>query len=257
MCIRDRVGAGATGEPDAGIVQRILVAMVVLGLLLLVLTAAQSLITVSRGAAQVAATGDALMHSQRLAKIVTQAMQGTPAALNGVRESSQVLVGTVRDLRSGSANLPALPGAYTPLMDELAPFIDRTEANANTVLAQQAALVKAAAAVRGINDRSADLLAAAESAASAKFEAASTAAESNAMGQLVMLTQRIAKSANEFQSVEGVSPESAFLLGRDVNTFRDVTQALLQGNSDLRISAVRDGTTRERLLDLQLSLIHI
>lgn len=244
------LGAQADGSPEAGLVQRVFVAMVVLGLLLLVLTAAQSLISVSRGAAQVAATGDALMHSQRLAKIVTQAMQGTPAALNGVRESSQVLVGTVRDLRGGSDRLPALPGGYTTLMDELTPFIDRTEANAATVLAQQAALVKAATAVRGITDRSAELLAAAEAAASAKFEATPTSAEANAMGQLVMLTQRIARSATEFQSVEGVTPEAAFLLGRDVNTFRDITQALLQGNADLRIAAVRDGATRERLQEL-------
>jgi twitching motility protein PilJ len=35
-----------------------------------------------------------------------------------------------------------------------------------------------------------------------------------------MLTQRIGKSANEFQTTEGVSPEAVFLLGKDLNSFR-------------------------------------
>jgi twitching motility protein PilJ len=40
----------------------------------------------------------------------------------------------------------------------------------------------------------------------------------SAAGQLVMLTQRIGKSANEFLTMEGVSPEAVFLLGKDLNS---------------------------------------
>jgi twitching motility protein PilJ len=47
------------------------------------------------------------------------------------------------------------------------------------------------------------------------------------VGQLVMLTQRIGKSANEFLTTEGVSPEAVFLLGKDLNSFREIAEGLL------------------------------
>ena len=50
-----------------------------------------------------------------------------------------------------------------------------------------------------------------------------------------MLTQRIGKSANEFLTVEGVSPEAVFLLGKDLNSFREIAEGLLDGNPELRL----------------------
>ena len=46
-----------------------------------------------------------------------------------------------------------------------------------------------------------------------------------------MLTQRIGKSANEFQTMEGVSPEAVFLLGKDLNSFKEIARGLLGGSS--------------------------
>ena len=46
-----------------------------------------------------------------------------------------------------------------------------------------------------------------------------------------MLTQRIGKSANEFLTVEGVSPDAVFLLGKDLNTFQEIAQGLLDGSA--------------------------
>jgi twitching motility protein PilJ len=42
-----------------------------------------------------------------------------------------------------------------------------------------------------------------------------------------MLTQRIGKSANEFLTMEGVSPEAVFLLGKDLNSFKEIAEGLL------------------------------
>ncbi|MEO5696783.1 MAG: methyl-accepting chemotaxis protein, partial [Burkholderiaceae bacterium] len=72
----------------------------------------------------------------------------------------------------------------------------------------------------------------------------------SAVGQLVMLTQRIGKSANEFLTMEGVSPEAVFLLGKDLNSFRDIGQGLLDGNAEMRLTAATDTQTRERLTAL-------
>ena len=67
------------------------------------------------------------------------------------------------------------------------------------------------------------------------------------MGQLVMLTQRIGKSSNEFLTVEGVSPEAVFLLGKDLNTFKEISLGLLNGSPELRLTAAKDPATREQV----------
>ena len=65
-----------------------------------------------------------------------------------------------------------------------------------------------------------------------------------------MLTQRIAKSANEFQTLEGVSPEAVFLLGKDLNSFKEISEGLLNGSSELGLRASRDPQVREQLQTL-------
>ena len=82
---------------------------------------------------------------------------------------------------------------------------------------------------------------------SLKLQQDASAAELSAMGQLVMLTQRIGKSANEFLTVEGVSPEAVFLLGKDLKSFRDLAEAVSNGNAELRLPGTREPQTRERL----------
>ena len=62
-----------------------------------------------------------------------------------------------------------------------------------------------------------------------------------------MLTQRIGKSANEFLTLEGVSPEAVFLLGKDLNSFKEIAQGLQEGSPELRLAGSKDPQTRERL----------
>ena len=82
---------------------------------------------------------------------------------------------------------------------------------------------------------------------SLKLQQDAPAPEISAAGQLVMLTQRIGKSANEFLTMEGVSPEAVFLLGKDLNTFKEIADALLNGSDELRLKATSDTQIRERL----------
>jgi twitching motility protein PilJ len=130
------------------------------------------------------------------------------------------------------------------------PLVDRAGRNAGVVLAQQKVLTQVGQALRAINRQSSDLLEAAEAVASIKLRQDATAAELSAAGQLVMLTQRIGKSANEFVTMEGVSPEAVFLLGKDLNSFREIGLGLAEGNAELRLPAPRDAQTRERVAAL-------
>jgi len=217
-----------------------------IGLLGASLTAVRS---ANESAAQVGSGGQALMQSQRLAKSVSQALVGSPAAFAEVREAVTVLAKSARGLRDGSSemSLVAVNEPTQELLEPVMPLVDRAEKNAAIVLAQEKVLTQVGAALRTINRQSSDLLEIAETISSLKLQQDSNAAELSAAGQLVMLTQRIGKSANEFLTVEGVSPEAVFLLGKDLNSFREIAQGLSEGNAELRLQAAKDPQTRERL----------
>ena len=198
---------------------------------------------------QVAASGQALMQSQRLAKSVSQALVGNASSFDEVRDSSTVLAKTMRGLRQGDSELSLEPLAanFAPELDEIAPQVERAEKNAATVLGQQKILLQVGSALRTINRQSSDLLEIAETISSLKLQQNAPAAEVSASGQLVMLTQRIGKSANEFLTMEGVSPEAVFLLGKDLNSFKEIATGLLSGSTELRLSATSDSQIKERL----------
>ena len=200
-------------------------------------------------AQQLGATGQSLMQSQRLAKSVSQAVVGSAEAFPDVAESAGVLAKSARGLQAGdeAMRISALDETYAPELGKVLPLVERAEKNAKAVMNQQKMLTQIGSALRLINRQSSDLLEIAETVASLKLQQNAPAAEISAVGQLVMLTQRIGKSSNEFLTAEGVSPEAVFLLGKDLNTFKEVSEALLSGSTELRLSATKDPATREQL----------
>ncbi len=204
-------------------------------------------------AQQLGATGQALMQSQRLAKSVSQALVGNAQAFNDVAESAGVLARTTRGLRAGDdeLRLSALnEDRYAHEMEKVMPLVDRAEANAKAVMGQQKVMTQIGTGLRLINRQSSDMLEMAEAISSIKVQQNASAFEIAAVGQLVMLTQRIGKSANEFLSAEGASPEAVFLLGKDLNTFKELVVGLQTGNSELKLSAAKDVATKEQLVAL-------
>ena len=200
-------------------------------------------------AQQLGATGQALMQSQRLAKSVSQAVVGSAQAFPDVSDSADVLSKTTRGLQSGddALKLKPLGDAYVHELEKIMPLVDRAEKSAKTVMGQQKILTQIGSALRLINRQSSDLLEIAEAILAMKLQQNAPSVEISAVGQLVMLTQRIGKSSNEFLTAEGVSPEAVFLLGKDLNTFKEISQGLLSGSQELRLSAAKDAGTREQL----------
>ncbi len=251
----DEMSALGTGLPvighwPAARQQRLLLSMFGAGIVLLVIAGISAIVSSNRSAAQVGAAGQAQTQSQRLAKSVSQALLGSQAAFPEVKESAEVLAHNVRGLKNGDADVPAAPSSLQESVDKLLPLVDRAEKSSAAVLAQQKTLTQVGAALRTINRQSADLLETAETVSSLKLQGGASAAELSAVGQLVMLTQRIGKSANEFQTMEGVSAEAVFLLGKDLNSFREIAEGLVNGNPELRLSATKDPQVRERLQQL-------
>ena len=261
MMIGDDVAApGAAGDADLVSLpllgrrtvpqhQKTLFILLALALLTLAAVTLYVLNRSDRTAQQLSATGQSLMQSQRLAKSVSQALVGGQGAFPDVAESSGVLAKAVRGLKAGDDQLKvsALGSDFDGEINNVTPLVERAEKNAATVMGQQKVLTQANAALRLINRQSSDLLEIAESISSLKLQQNAGAAEISAAGQLVMLTQRIGKSSNEFLTSEGVGAEAVFLLGKDLNSFKEIAQGLLQGSPVLRLSASKDPQTREQL----------
>ncbi|MES2401348.1 MAG: methyl-accepting chemotaxis protein [Pseudomonadota bacterium] len=229
--------------------QRILLILLGVSVLVLGVVAYRALSQADTVAQQVAATGQSLMQSQRLAKSVSQALVGSAQAFPDVKESSDVMAKTVRGLKSGDEALRVEPvnAELQPDVEKITPLMERAEKNAATVMGQKDILTQVGNALRTINRQSSDLLEIAETVSSLKLQQNAAPAEISASGQLVMLTQRIGKSANEFLTMEGVSPEAVFLLGKDLNSFKEIAQGLQEGSPELRLAGAKDPQTRERL----------
>ncbi len=237
------------GRAPAARHQRTLSTLLGVSVLALVLAAAWALRQADGSAQQLAATGQALMQSQRLAKSVSQALTGAAPSFADVQDSAGVLARNVRALTSGDDSMGVRPlgGAYADELGQIMPLMERAEQSAKVVMEQKQILTQVGDALRTINRQSSDLLEIAETISSLKLQQGASPAEISAAGQLVMLTQRIGKSANEFQTAEGVSPEAVFLLGKDLNSFKEISESLLGGSSELRLPPTRDAQTREQI----------
>lgn len=199
--------------------------------------------------------GDALMHSQRIGKATPNAIQGNPEAFKQLEESRKEFNRDLNVLMNG--------GTYQgreidPPSQEIAEQLKKTasvwassDKAADTVLKLDKELTGFGATLQKLNALSPILLELTEQIATLKAQGGASPREISAAGQLVMLTQRLGRSANEFLTSDGVNPETAFLLGKDTNTFRDITEGFLNGSEVLRLTATTDADTREKLVELQ------
>ena len=247
--LADHITLPLLGSKTVAQHQRVLSMMLGAGLLVLAVVTFFVLNVSNQVAQQLGATGQSLMQSQRLAKSVSLAVVGNEQAFPDVFESASVLAKSVRGLQNGddALNLKALGDGFTEELSKISPLIDRAEKSTSAVMDQSKILTQVGKAMRLINRQTSDLQDIAEAILALKTQQNASIAEISAVGQLWMLTQRIAKSSNEFLTPDGVSTEAVFLLGKDLNAFKEITNGLLYGTTELRLPATRDPATREQL----------
>ena len=95
------------------------------------------------------------------------------------------------------------------------------------------------------------LLDLAEQIQALKLQSQAPAREVSLSGQLVMLTQRLAKNANAMLGADVIDPEVAFLMGKDTTSFRELVQGLTKGSDVLRVGAARDPEQLAKLTELE------
>jgi len=234
-----------------GILTVLLLALVVPAAWLVVV----DVIDTRNGAAWVADSGQLRMLSQRLAKASLQSLLGNPEAFKQVDASRTAFSGILDRLVKGGQGpsgdaVPASPDRVLPTLESLQKEWDKTDRNVGVLLREQKNLIGLGAAVAQVNGANPQLLDLAEQVQALKLQSGAGPREVSAAGQLVMLTQRLAKNANALLVGETIDPEISFLLGKDTNEFRTTLAALQQGNASMRIAAEKDADATAKLNEL-------
>ncbi len=229
--------------------QRVLSVLLLLWLAVLVLVAVLAWRQSSQVSRQLQVIGQTLMQSQRLAKLVTQAVAGDAAVLSDATQSARSLSQSLNGLRVGDDELAlsALAGDFRPALDRLQPLGERTEKATTAIAAQHKLLLDLGVLAMAVRERAGPMLELAEAIALQKVQQGAPAAEVLVANRIAVLTQRMARSAAELTSVRGADAAAVVLIGQDLQALRQLTRGLLEGATDLRLSASTDGATRERL----------
>jgi len=205
--------------------------------------------------------GDALTHSQRLAKAAPGAMGGNEAAARQLRESRDAMTRSVsmllgdEDAASGrSVSAPA------PVLAEIRKLADSWKASdaAAAKLVEHEKLLQSLGAMRkAVNDSNKVLLESAQTVAANKLQFNASAREVSVAGDLVMLTQKIAKDVNQLVLGESINVQAATTLGSDAAFFREIVDSLIAGNDRLRIPGVVDSESRRALAEIKKQLARV
>jgi len=223
-------------------------------LLVFLVLAASSLIyntvQVGKKAAFVGISTEMQMLSQRLAKGAQQAVLGNTAAFTQLKDSKDKFEANLKRLISGGDGMSASPGFVQPVLQDLDKQWQAARKDIDLIVGQEKKLVELNRSVASINANNIQLLELTEQVVALMTQSGAPLREVSIASQQVMLTQRMAKNANALLSSDVIDPEVAYLLGKDSATFREILQGLINGSDSLRLSAVRDPDTRDKLQEL-------
>ncbi|MCU0840274.1 MAG: methyl-accepting chemotaxis protein [Thiobacillaceae bacterium] len=188
------------------------------------------------------------MLSQRYSKTAQQAVLGNKTAFAQLEESRKQFAEGLGALIDGGLGVPASPGAIQPDLAELKKRWEVSRKNIEALHSQQAQLIQFSQALAQINARNTELLDLTEQVIA--LLPADSKRQLAFANQQALWTQRIAKNVNALVSSDIINPETAYQLGQDVRTFREVLDALLKGSTSLGVLPVSDRATQEKLREL-------
>jgi twitching motility protein PilJ len=207
------------------------------------------------GTVYVSTSAQMRMLSQRIAKAAQTGLIGSPEAFKQLQQSRDEFIAALKLLaqggQAGEVFLPPTSDMVKPQLDALTKEWEKTDRSTQLVLAQSKNLIGLANAVRLINNNNPVLLDLAEQVQALKLQSQAPAREVSLSGQLVMLTQRLARNANAMLGADVIDPEVAFLMGKDTTTFRELLQGLTKGSDVLRVAAAKDPEQQAKLAELE------
>lgn len=234
---------------------RILLMVFGAGILLTILALWRNAASNEVASAQTQIASDALMHSQRIGKAAPNAVQGNVDAFKQLEESRALLT---RDLnllsRGGSFNgntIPAAPGSKNKALAKVRTKWVSSDNAAGTILKMKPELTSFDMTFKQLDVLSPELLALSDELLNQKVQRGGSARELAAIGRMMMLTQRMARSSGEFLTSGGIRSDTAFQLGRDTTTFRLIVDGFLNGSAPLQLAPIRDPEMRQNLVQIK------
>lgn len=201
--------------------------------------------------AQTQIASDALMHSQRIGKAAPNAVQGNKDAFAQLQDSRTQLSKDLKILSEGGTfvgrSIPSPSAATARQLGVVKTKWQTSERAAGTIIATTPELLSFDKSIRTLDVISPELLALTDDLLTQKTARGGNPRELAAIGRLLMLTQRLSRSASEYLTSGGIRAETAFQLGKDTTTFRATVNGLLNGNEQLGLSALKDPDLRTLL----------
>ncbi len=196
-----------------------------------------------------------VMHSQRLGKAAPNAVQGNPEAFRQLAQSRAAINRALHALEAGGTwEGQAVAPATGELAARVTAIVRQWRASdraAAILLEHEAGLTGFRRTLQTLNRSSPVLLELTEQVATLLAQNGASPHEVAAAGQLVMLTQRLGKGANEFLTADGINQDTAFLLGRDASTFQDIVVAFIDGSPVMRLPPTSNADARAKLIELR------
>ncbi len=210
----------------------------------------------SMSSAQTQLASDAVMHSQRLGKAAPNAVSGNLEAFKQLNDSRGELNKDLNLMQRGGnyqgRDVGAAHANMLPVVTDVRKVWAYSDKAASTIAKLQSDLNGFDKTVQKLNALSPALLTQTEEIETIKISRGGSVREMAAVGRLMMLTQRMSRSASEFLTAGNVSSETAFLLGRDTTYFRSAIDGFLNGNENLGIVASKDPELREKFAVLKI-----
>ncbi len=195
--------------------------------------------------------GDALMQSQRVAKAASQAIAGDPIAFGQLSDGRAAMNRAIASLSSGSDEERAAPSAVAPDLRTLSLVWSKSDHAVTVILNQDLLLQSLGGMRRDVTRVEPQMLREAQAVLASRLRAGAPAREVAAAGEMVALTQAIAKDVNELILAGAPDKTIEMRLRQSVIDMGELTGALLDGSERARIAAVTDPEARRALTALK------
>lgn len=204
--------------------------------------------------AQTQIASDALMHSQRIGKAAPNSVQGNKDAFGQLEDSRTQLNRDLKILSEGGdfagRRIPTPSDRTGKKLAVVKAKWLTSEHAAGTILATTPELLSFDKSIRQLDVISPELLSLTDELLTEKANRGGNPKDLAAIGRLMMLTQRLSRSASEYLTSGGIRAETAFQLGKDTTSFRSIVNGLLNGNEQLGLSALKDADLRVKLNEI-------
>jgi twitching motility protein PilJ len=204
---------------------------------------------------QVQIAGDILMNSQRIGKAAPNAIQGKPAAFTQLKESRKTINQDIDVLLMGGEyqgrNISKPSSDAEKNLQTVKKAWDTSNKAADTILKTQNELNGFRNDLEAMNVLTPDLVSLTDEISTQQVQSKASPNAIFASGQLIMLTQRLGRSASEYVTSDEINSEKAFLLGKDANTFNDIVEGFINGSEMHDLQSIKDPVVREKLVKLK------